>query len=84
MIGQLLYLEAVSHSYSATGIGISPFLIALSSLLGCFLDDIVLAPFGLSNTDEGSEYAPLYNFSIGVPTGEKERYAYWQFVIRLL
>jgi hypothetical protein len=51
-----------------------------TNLTGCFLDDIALAPFGLSNTDNGSDFAALYNFSIGVPTADRERCAFFMVV----
>ena len=33
--------------------------------MGCFLDDIALQPFGVSNTDNGGKLFPLYHFTIG-------------------
>eukprot|EP01127_Copromyxa_protea_P013737 TRINITY_DN3713_c0_g1_i1.p1 TRINITY_DN3713_c0_g1~~TRINITY_DN3713_c0_g1_i1.p1 ORF type:complete len:710 (+),score=95.02 TRINITY_DN3713_c0_g1_i1:164-2131(+) len=51
-LGQLLYLEATSLGYGASG-------------MGCFLDDIALESFGVPNTDNGGQLTPLYHFTIG-------------------
>jgi len=55
MIGAILYLDAYAQGHTATG-------------MGCYLDDISLEPFGLTNDPTLSErsVSPLYHFAIGV------------------
>jgi len=68
MIGALLYLEASSRGYGATG-------------MGCFLDDIALQHFGYVNTDnqlQDEAIQPLYHFVVGVDSGVS-RYPFYNY-----
>jgi len=66
LIGHILYLEAHSMGFGATG-------------MGCFLDDLSRQAFGLQNEEtEKIVYYPLYHFAIGIPD-KTQRYKLFDY-----